>query len=245
MNDCPPGINPNDVARVSFVGLIPTNILLFRAVKHNFVSGWETEYLRELVKELSKGKVLFDLGAEQGEFSAMAANVVGGENVHLFEPSPHYWPNIKRLWDVNELNQPYCFQGFISNVNDGEYKYKFNEWPDCINAPIFTDTCQISTHQKEEWGHVPKMKLDDYCNQTGVYPNIIIMDCEGAEVDIIDGALETIKKSNPVIFISVHNDDMISMYGRKQKELFDCLESLGYEKQHIYTDHEEHWKFFK
>ena len=71
------------------------------------------------------------------------------------------------------------------------------------------------------------------------------MDCEGAEVDIIDGALEVIKKSSPVVFVSVHSDDLISMYGRKQKELFDYFDELGYEKKFIITDHEEHWKFEK
>lgn len=241
MNECPPGIDPNDVTEVYFIGKVPVKVLTFRSMKHNFTKGWETEFLSELYKYLKPGAIVFDIGAEEGEFSAFVGMIVGGENVHLFEPSIVYWPNIKRLWEANGLKQPYSYDGFITNKTNSRMAIT-GGWPRYMPKEIFTGNHQLRTHQ-EEYAHIDRMTLDYYCQQVRKTPDVIMMDVEGAEVDVIDGAKDVLRNHSPVVFISVHEE--IAKYGRTREELFLKMESFGYFAKHIHTDHEEHWVFVK
>jgi FkbM family methyltransferase len=237
-----------DITNVNFVKKMPLNILKFRADKHDFGLdngiGWEREYLEELYKHLNPGKIVFDIGAEEGEFSAFAAKVVGGENIHLFEPSKDYWPNIKRVWNINNLADPYCFEGFVSRETSWPLKLEGRGWPQSSKGEIFTGTNQICSYDGR-FNDVPRLTLDVYCELFKVVPDVIMMDCEGAEVDIIIGGKSVLTNNNPVLFISVHSDAQINMYGRTKTELFVRLGNYGYKEHFISQDHEEHWKFTK
>lgn len=243
-----------DYERINIAGKIPTNILKFRRDKHDFENGWETPYLSKLADTVKSGMVVFDIGAENAEFSAMVANVVGGGNVHLFEPSPDYWPNIKAIWEVNNLKQPYCFNGFVSdksNINHfikelsiSDIRLLNKEWPDCIVGNLFEGTNQISIGQEEYI--LPIISIDDYCEITESIPNIIMMDIEGAELSAIRGAEQTIKNNSPIFFISIHNDEAIQLRSNGTKQdILDIFNNYGYKAIHINTDHEEHWQFIK
>lgn len=239
-------INPFSFEEVPFIYKVPIKIFKFREMKHNFKQGWETEYLQELYKNLHYGKVVMDIGAEQGEFTAFAASVVGEENVHIIEPSEKYWPNIRKVWEENFSKPPAsCFRGFFSDINLFKYKGAFIDgWPECSNGEIFTDTAQIVIHDKD-YSHIEKVSLDLYCDVKKIIPDILMIDCEGAEVDILYGSKNILSKYHPMLFVSVHSEEMISQYGRNKQELFDLINELGYESVKISEDHEEHWKFYK
>lgn len=241
MNDCPENINPSDMELVPFINKVPIHILKFREMKHDFKNGWETDYLKNLHESLRPGMIVFDIGAEQGEFSAMVAKVVGGGNVHLFEPSDRYWPNIKRLFDYNNFNIGGCFNGFVSNYST--YQKDYFGWPECSNGNIFTGTYQLL--QSSSPIDIPTISIDEYCKIKNITPDVLMIDCEGAEVNIIDGARNILINNSPIVFVSVHSDQEILNHGRQRKELFDMFNEFGYKYELINKDHEEHWKFTK
>lgn len=239
---CPEDVNPFLFEKVMFAGKVPVSIFKFRQMKHNFVEGWETEYLKSLFEVLKYEQTVYDIGAEQGEFTAFAGHIVGGGNVHIFEPSPDYWPNIKMLWEENKLDTPFCFNGFVSSKSDGG-KHILS-WPECANGEIFIDTNHILSHDTK-WGDIGRITIDHYSEISKSIPDVLMIDVEGAEVDVVIGAEKTLKNNNVVLFVSVHSEDCISQYGHTKEELFNIMSSYGYVAEHIYTDHEEHWKFFK
>jgi FkbM family methyltransferase len=231
----------DNIEAVNIAGKVHINILLFRRNKHDFQDGWENEYLSELADTLKPGMVVFDIGAENAEFTAMAAKIVGCENVHIFEPSKDYWPNIKRLWDVNEFDKVGgCFNGYV-----GEKSELLSEgfgWPSCINGEIFYGT----NHSVPQYAKEKTISIDDYCSTNGILPDVIMMDIEGAELSALRGCLNVLKSCSPIFFISIHNDDMIKQRSNgSRQDIHDLLSSFGYNSKHINTDHEEHWKFFK
>lgn len=230
---------------VKFAGKVPVNILLFRRHKHDFENGWETEYLSKLCDTLKDGMVVFDIGAEEGEFTAMAAKIVGGKNVHIFEPSESYWPNIKRLWEINDFDGVGgCFNGFVSDsTNEATmYNYDFKNWPDCSYGDIFYGTNQVIPGS----GYYDKISIDDYCQLNNLLPDVIMMDIEGAELMALRGCKQLLKYRSPIFFISVHNDSLMQERSNGVREdLHNLFKDLGYSSLHINTDHEEHWMFSK
>src|SRR3990167_7991359 len=67
---------------------------------------WERARFESMSANLKPGMTLFDVGSEQGDVSCVYAQMVGGENMVLFEPNPRNWPNIKALWAANNLPDP-------------------------------------------------------------------------------------------------------------------------------------------
>lgn len=228
---------------IMFAGQIPVTIFKFRRDKHDFENGWENAYLKELIETLTPGMAVMDVGAENGEFTAMAGKIVGGDNLHIFEPSLDYWNNIRKLWIENRLANPKgCFCGYVGQKTDFDiYDANFG-WPVTGDEEIFYDT----HHSAPSVDKNKTISIDDYCKFTNNYPGVIMMDIEGAELDALLGMEEAIQKTSPTIFISIHSNDLIKQRsgGRKQ-DIFELLKEFDYVSQHINTDHEEHWKFYK
>jgi len=222
---------------IMFADMVSVRIFTFRARKHDFKAGWETKYLNELINTLKGAMVVFDIGAENGEFTAMAAKLVGCANVHIFEPTEEYWPNIKRLWDANGFEDVGgCFDGFVSDKNVGE---PLQRYLPSVSGDIFYGTKHAASSERE-------VSIDCYCKTYDVIPNVIMMDIEGSELAAVRGAIETIKNHSPIFFISIHNDNAIKERSEGTKDdILNLFKSNGYSAMHINTDHEEHWKFYK
>lgn len=226
---------------VDFAGKIPVSIFSFRKDKHDFEKGWETEYLRELINTLKEGMIVFDIGAEQGEFTAMAAKIVGGSNVHIFEPSKDYWYNIKSVWDANKLEYPGgLFGGYVCDETTSMVEDEFkSSWGN--DGEVFYGTNQVSPKQTPRYS----ITIDDYC-LLNPFPDVIMMDIEGAELSAVRGALKVIKEKSPIFFISIHSNELINeRSGGIKEDIHKLFSENGYVGIHIKTDHEEHWKFVK
>ena len=52
--------------------------------------------------------------------------------------------------------------------------------------------------------------IDNFVSSTGIIPSIIKMDIEGAEMDALRGALNTLKEYSPKCIIVCHTQDMPS-----------------------------------
>lgn len=87
--------------------------------------GWERERLDALHDEIKRQikagiqPVVYYVGAEEGEMCALCQ--MWGAEVMMFEPNPLVLPNIRAIWEANELDPPLAlFVGFASNVTDLE-----------------------------------------------------------------------------------------------------------------------------
>ncbi len=58
---------------------------------------------------------------------------------------------------------------------------------------------------------------------------LIIIDCEGAELEILKGSKKIISKNKPLIFLEWNNDNL-KQFGHSTLELKEMLASLGYKK---------------
>src|SRR5882672_1960561 len=72
--------------------------------------GWERERLKALEAEIKHqintklSSVVYYIGAEEGEMAALCQ--MWGAKVVLFEPNKLVWPNIKAIWEANDLEMP-------------------------------------------------------------------------------------------------------------------------------------------
>jgi len=202
--------------------------------------GWEVERIEEMLDYIQPHHTVFDIGTEEGDISALIAKYTKCKMV-LFEPNDRVWPCIKQIWEANLLPPPLdFFRGFLS---DHRTTLAYS-----VNPSLEVETEIMADHGfkqlYENYPDVRQMALDDYCRVTGIYPDVITMDVEGAEASVMRGAVKTLKERRPTIFMSIHPEFLYIHYNEWTTPFLRFVDELGYTHRVIeYDYHELHMRF--
>lgn len=230
-----------------------------RAALPEWETGWERERLDAMHAVIRSGDTIVDVGAEEGDMSALCALWAGPDGgMILMEPNPKVWPNIRAIWRHNDdlaLVRRW-FVGFAARtterhppkddvnehwnggIYDGKYRPRF--WPHCAYGDLITD--HGFRHLYQQTDATPRIRLDDLIRDTPV--DVITMDVEGSELEVLWGARGVLIEQRPVVFVSIHAEFMIESYKVHPLVLHHYMEDLGYKHRWIATDHEEHRVFW-
>ena len=206
---------------------------------------WEKERVHSMRQHLKKGHVLFDIGTESGWCNLVYANIVAPENMVLIEPTPEFWANIHALWYKNFNSDPRaCYSGLMGNeTTDARKGQDLNAWGSGYLGPIIDRNKYVYIHDNTQ--NIPMIKLDDFVFETGIEPDALNIDVEGAELLVLQGGENTLKNKNLKIFISIHDDLGIRDYNTTPEDTIGYLNSLGYQGEFLAKNHEAHWYFRK
>lgn len=208
-------------------------------------SVWEKERTRSMRDNLKQGDVLFDIGSEHGWLSCVYAQFVGAQNMVLFEPTPEFWPNIKATWEHNGLATPKAnVWALVGSENGTQPSIAINDWPEqAKTGRLIPKLAYRYIHDESHVAETPMITIDTFVEQTGIVPDAISADTEGAEILIIRGAEKTLREHHPIVWLSVHPDLALrDGYGDVQN-IYDFMGSLGYTSTYLATDHEVHEVF--
>lgn len=220
-----------------------------KASDKNYRCMYEPERCGSMEKNLKKGDVLFDIGVADGWISAIYAQFVGAENICLFEPTWEVWANIKAIWDVNNLATPRStFYGFVGDTTQLVP-------PRAMNVDQYKDGWPIAAYQSgllEEMtfrsllstsNNIPQTKIDDFVSRTGIVPQGISLDVEGAEFLVLRGAKNTLREHHPLIWLSLHdlNGALTYDYHTTKDEVFAWLKEQGYKMTWLEDYGDSHW----
>lgn len=214
---------------------------------------WEKERTRSMRDNLKQGDVLFDIGAEHGWLSAIYAQFVGAENLVLIEPTPEFWPNIKATFEKNGLVVPrvnlWALIGDTlsspdSVLADDAKAIGIHAWPRVANTgKLISKLAYRYLHDPNHVEQTPVITIDSFVEVTGVVPNALTMDTEGAEILILRGAEQTLRKHHPLVWASIHPDLALRDGYGYVRNVHELMERLGYVGELLAIDHEEHWLF--
>lgn len=70
------------------------------------------------------------------------------------------------------------------------------------------------------------------------------MDTEGSELRVLQGAERVLADQRPLVWVSVHPQFSIDMYGLTREDLLAFMRAHGYRCEQLAIDHEEHWLFW-
>jgi FkbM family methyltransferase len=162
-----------------------------------------------LVKKIRPEKII-DIGANIGRYSIHFSEIENSK-VICFEPQKD---NFKALEGNISLNKRKNISPYNQGIFDKNTKLDLN---------ICEENCGANSLVIERGGKKEKItvsKLDDFLKEKGFGKvDLIKIDVEGAEINVLKGAKETIKKYHPIIFLEILED---------KQEIFDFLLSNGY-----------------
>jgi len=215
--------------------------------EHPSWDNWERERFASMKENLKQGDVLFDVGSETGSISAIYARFVGPENIVLMESNPDNWQNIYATWQAEGLADPLAT--FCGLVSDQTQVPKTNYDPAYMGAwPLPALTGRVWTPRSYRYLHehahnTAQITLDDFSATKKIIPKAITIDVEGAGFEVLLGARELLKKSRPLVWVSIHPDLMLAHYKHSVKEVLSLMALLNYRDTWLASDHEIHYLF--
>lgn len=204
---------------------------------------WEKCRWDSIEANLHSGDKVLDIGTEHGWMSVVLARLVGEHNLSLFEPSSEFWPNIRAIWEANDLTAPeHAWQGFVGAITSPEPpSYVSNSWPVCSIGPLVDGMAYRYLHNIKDVLLNQHITIDAWTELTGSTPNAISIDVEGAELDVLVGAKRVLDTAHPLVWVSLHPDLMGRDYASTPEDVKEYMSGLGYQMDLLCTDHEEHW----
>lgn len=151
---------------------------------------------------LKHGMTFLDIGAHYGFYSLLARKLAGNEGrVYSFEPTPDTFAMLSS--NLSQFSNVTLEQMAISN-EDGEATF-------IVNSDIAAafNHLERTRHAEDDESRiaVPCRKLDTYCAGKGIAPDLIKLDVEGAELDAVKGARQTIERHCPAIVLEFGMSD--------------------------------------
>jgi FkbM family methyltransferase len=215
------------------------NILLFaaplfikkRVFAHYHSLNWKSLSKSEFDAELllldfllKKDSVLFDIGANKGEYAYYAEKIMNPNNIYLFEPEKKLNKQLKAIFSnchiydialsdskgIHQFKIP-IINGVIDNcLSSLEVKNKEDNETEAIIYNVKTDT------------------LDNFTKEQNVCPDVIKIDVEGHELSVLKGAKNYIKQHHPTLIIEIEqrhhkNIQIESVFNSFEEQDYNCF----------------------
>lgn len=185
----------------------------------------EPEFMDIIEKEVSEGMIALDIGANIGYVTLLLADLVGEKGqVYAVEPSPRNFSILKKNIELNNYSERVSvFQLGISNVSGTTKLY--------ISKSSNLHSIAKSFNARESI-KIKTLKGDDFLKDKPV-PNFIKMDIEGAEVEAIEGMMNTLKKARPPLKILMETHPMYYSPERNFEVQLQQLFQNGFNAKYI------------
>jgi FkbM family methyltransferase len=199
------------------------------AVTQSLIQGFLYEpYMFDFLKDNSInliGSDVIEVGSNNGHFTIEFAELVGDKGrIFAYEPQRIIFQQLCCNLFLNGIDNVFAYQLAIGNqkgVVKFEYaNYLSNNRVNFGDVSVYDDK-KSSINSYEE---VQSDKLDSYdFNEV----KVIKIDVQGYESNVINGALKTIEKHRPYIFIEIE-EICLNKFGSSEQELIEIIENLGY-----------------
>lgn len=167
--------------------------------------------------EYIKNKDIIDAGAFTGDTSLPLSKRTT-KNVYAFEPFKDSFEILKKNIDDNNIENIIPINKSLGNINGERSLFLSGN-----NVQGITSDATLRSYDNEI--KVEETTIDTFVEENNLEVGFITIDVEGAEMDLLEGAINTIKTQKPLLYISIYH---------KVSDYFDIIPwvanlDLGYE----------------
>lgn len=166
--------------------------------------GWGSSTTKEEVQAILKvGKLkfqesnnIFDIGANVGLYTEVLLEMLPNANVYAFEPSQKAFLELQSKFENNSRVR-------LINSAVGSTTGITSLFSDVSGSGMASLTKRRMDHFNLDFEYVENIqitKLDDWCHEYNIWPNVIKMDVEGHELDVLKNGEKAIRTSTVIQF---------------------------------------------
>lgn len=175
-------------------------------------------------KEVSKGDIVIDIGANIGYYTLIFASLVGENGkVFAFEPDPANFTILKKNIEINGYKNVVLVEKAVSNETNKLKLYLHNSAENTI----------INMNNDYPYIEIDAVRLDDYFIENNLCINFIKMDIEGAEGKALQGMTNLLKKNSGIKVITEFRPLGLKQSGISPEEFLKLLLGFGFELYEI------------
>lgn len=198
--------------------------LALRRPHPDFLDGsYEAVVQTTIAEHLSDGSVFYDIGANIGFFSLLAAPIVGPRGaVYAFEPVPGNASSIRHTAQLNRLPNIEVFEEAAGERSGRAQLVLTHHIGGAALSSASSPLDMIGVID------VAVTALDDAIANRGLRPpSLVKIDVEGAELQVLRGMTNTLTADRPTILYEV-DDATAEGLARKREAIRAFLRSSGY-----------------
>ena len=186
----------------------------------------ETGHYHWIQKRLMLGDTAFDIGTSIGYFTVMMARAVTPSGqVHAFEPNPSTASDLRRVLALNEISNVTVNETAVSD------RIGTATFVQLLTQNVQRESSHLNTAERDgttpaagtHWITVPTTTLDNYVLSRELRPSMLKIDVEGADLPVLYGSMETLRRFRPPIVLEIHSREDAFL-----RELHGLLDSLQY-----------------
>ena len=191
---------------------------------------WEEATESVLRSLVTPGMTVIEVGSNVGFFSLILAHCVGKNGRFVgFEADPELAMIARDNVEINGFHHQATIIEAAAGASDGKISF-FRADRHRGNGTVLSDLEQIphnrtDTRQELE---VDLIRLDSYCHQANVVPDLIKIDAEGAESAILAGAHSCMQSMRPLTLVLEFAPRFVQTAGDDPTAFLDRLASAGF-----------------
>lgn len=181
---------------------------------------YEQDFANAFVRRSRNSNVIYDVGANTGYFSLLAAHTAGtNASVYSFEPVAPVIRDLQELAQQNQIaDQVTACEVALSDQSGSIRMYT----PAAHQTGVIETALRHGEIPAEDFTEVQTVRLNDFVTDNRIpLPDLIKLDVEGAESQVLAGAADVLQQAQPVILMEVHGSQPAA-------EVWDCLTEQGY-----------------
>lgn len=190
-------------------------------------SGTEPRYNGEyllLEKIIRKDDIVFDVGANQGNYTSFVLSLNRGNKIFAFEPVTAIYNEMVNKFQNNSQVEMYN-KGLYSHSEPGMVIYNNGELSSVYDR---TATCDEDTFNNKDVQPITVITLDEFCLERGINNiDFLKIDTEGAEYNVLSGGLNMLAE-NKILNIQFEYGGCYLDAGCHLKQVFHLLQNYGY-----------------
>jgi len=182
---------------------------------------WEPLEVALVEKNVKKGDVVLDIGANIGYYTLIMARLVGDEGkVLAFEPDPDNFALLKKNVEANGYRNVTVVQKAVTDRN-GEIKlYRSQE--------NMGDHRIYETTEDRPSVSIEAIRMDDYLKNHDVKVDFIKMDIQGAEYSAIRGMTALFEQNRHLKIVTEFWPHALKSFGVEPEQYLNLLQQHGF-----------------
>ena len=202
---------------------------------------WQPEVWDSLNGALPEGGVLLDVGAHIGYFSLKGAAKTGPKGrVVAFEPNPETLVQLRSNIEASEVSGIVTVSPIACSDREGELTLWASRDGNTGASSLSKDNAAAFDTKPEPY-KVRARPIDDVVRELGLTRvDAIKVDVEGAEVMVLRGAIQTLKRFHPRVVAEV-DERQLAGFGTKPADLDALFAEAGYNHSKKIDESDVEW----
>lgn len=182
-----------------------------------------TKWFLQNVGQIEQPEVFFDVGAHHGYYGLVVAALLRDQphSIYAFEPTPTTQVVLQK--NLRAIKKAQLVKTALGEQR-GQRELNVSPGKGGLNSFFAEDALRNTGSKRLTRFSVPIQTLDEFCREHDVWPTLIKLDIENAELDALRGAQRVLQQARPRVAMEVwpHPNNV------RHQQAAQLLRSFGY-----------------